>query len=202
MKPKSKLALKSWKPTTLCLEPYFKALFFFKLWYVISVRLFDLIPRLRASPKYQLSSENFVFINHFWLCAAVVSQSQPQSKWLRPLYYKTLKQIFKRQMPNCACFVFVTETNLAKNFSWLESDLWHISFNILYLQLQTYFVSMATSWRARPCLVSTVLLSHPHKYLCQIIIFLTQIIIHKNMYIEYHLKCEDSNNQYHCTILL
>ena len=62
----------------------------------------DLIPRLR--PKYQLSSGTkcpgvlllylawlrfFVFINHFWLCAVV------QSKWLHPIYYKTLKRTKK-----------------------------------------------------------------------------------------------------------
>ena len=62
----------------------------------------DLIPRLR--PKYQLSSGTkcpgvlllylawlifFVFINHFWLCAVV------QSKWLHPIYYKTLKRTEK-----------------------------------------------------------------------------------------------------------
>ena len=64
-----------------------------------AVRAFDLIPRLRARPKHQLSSGTkfpyvpllylvwlrfFVFINHFWLCAAVVTQCQPVSKWLRP----------------------------------------------------------------------------------------------------------------------
>ena len=38
-------------------------------------------------------SEIFVFINHFWLCAAVVSYCKPPSKWLRLKFYKTLKRI-------------------------------------------------------------------------------------------------------------
>ena len=38
-------------------------------------------------------SEIFVFINHFWLCAAVMSHCQLLSKGLRPLCYKTLKRI-------------------------------------------------------------------------------------------------------------
>ena len=41
-------------------------------------------------------AEIFFLINHFWLCAAVVGHSQPQSKWLRPFFYKTLKRIQKK----------------------------------------------------------------------------------------------------------
>ena len=60
----------------------------------LAVRAFGLIPKLRATPKNQLLSHTkfddihsmadmFVLINNFWLCADVLSQSQPKSKWLR-----------------------------------------------------------------------------------------------------------------------
>ena len=41
-------------------------------------------------------AEIFFLNNHIWLCAAVVSHSQPQSKWLRPFFYKTLKRFQKK----------------------------------------------------------------------------------------------------------
>ena len=37
----------------------------------------------------------YFLINHFWLCAVVVSHSQPLSKWLRHNALKTLKRIPK-----------------------------------------------------------------------------------------------------------
>ena len=63
----------------------------------LTVRAFDLIPRLWARPSvsYHMAlnchrnwpytlygGDFFALINHFLLCAAVVSLSQPQSKWL------------------------------------------------------------------------------------------------------------------------
>ena len=57
MKAKTELALKSWKPTFLSLEPYFQA--FKKKWTChvsYTIRALDLIPSLRPMPKYQLSS--------------------------------------------------------------------------------------------------------------------------------------------------
>ena len=41
-------------------------------------------------------AEIFFLNNHIWLCAAVVSHSQPQSKWLQPFFYKTLKRFQKK----------------------------------------------------------------------------------------------------------
>ena len=41
-------------------------------------------------------TEIFFLNNHIWLCAAVVSHSQPQSKWLQPFFYKTLKRFQKK----------------------------------------------------------------------------------------------------------
>ena len=56
----------------------------FELSCFLSRQSFDLIQRLRAGPQYQISSaipphkaEIFVFIKHFWVCAAMVSQFQP-----------------------------------------------------------------------------------------------------------------------------
>ena len=43
--------------------------------------------RFAAIPRL---AEIFVFIDHFWLRAALVSHSQPLSKCLRPLWYETL----------------------------------------------------------------------------------------------------------------
>ena len=55
---KTNLALQSWKPTFLSLKPCFHAIFClttFNCNISLAVRDFDLIPRLRAKPKYQLS---------------------------------------------------------------------------------------------------------------------------------------------------
>ena len=59
MKTKTKLALRSGKSTHIFLETYFKANIFKQTLngcLSSTVRAFDLIPRLRAGPKYQLSS--------------------------------------------------------------------------------------------------------------------------------------------------
>ena len=61
------------------------------------------------------------FINHFWLCAAMVSRRQPVSKWLRPQCYKALKQIKKQHV-----FWLIWENSRRSNQTFTQ----HLKFTI------------------------------------------------------------------------
>ena len=50
------------------------------------------------SALYLVWPRFFFLFNQFWLCTAVVSHSQPQSKWLWPYYYKPLKLLQKKHV--------------------------------------------------------------------------------------------------------
>ena len=97
MKAKSTLELKT---NVFLLGTIFLKQLKKKLWTIISPKRLELLIlfqkwELGQSISYHLirnlpthfdiacMAEMFVLINHFWLCAAVVSHSQQQSKWFR-----------------------------------------------------------------------------------------------------------------------
>ena len=124
----------------------------------------------RQTAPTPCQTEIFVFINHVWLCAAMVSQCQPVLKWVWPKCYKTLNLQFGKFAEGQKHFTKSKKTTINKYINlnkslktWfsilllftfkscykkmvLTSPCFSIAWNTSKLKLNQYFPKRFKSW--------------------------------------------------------